>query len=184
MSATWAGSMRPTKRECDWQSIWPAKTWRRSGGPFGAAVFQCETGRVVGVGVNSVIRLANSVLHAEALALMLAERNLGTFSLAAQDGQHFELFSTCEPCTMCMGSICWSGVPRIVFGATRHDASEIGFDEGPMIADLPRYLAERQVALEEGFLRAECRAVMEQYAASNGVIYNGSTGGSTPPAAP
>lgn len=146
---------------------------RGTGGPFGAAVFDCANGMVVGVGVNSVVRLANSALHAEMLAIMLAERKLESFSLGTRSDCRFELFSTCEPCTMCMGGICWSGITRIVYGATRQDATAVGFDEGPDIADLHGYLAARGISLLSGFLQAECQSVLQEYARLNGVIYNG-----------
>jgi len=144
---------------------------RKTGGPFGAAVFDSETATVVGIGVNGVTRLGNSVIHAEMLAIMLAQRRIGSYSLAPRSAAHYQLFSTCEPCTMCMGGICWSGITRTVFGATRQDATDIGFDEGPLIANLPIYLSERGITLEGGLLQAECRSIMDQYA---GVIYNGS----------
>jgi tRNA(Arg) A34 adenosine deaminase TadA len=146
---------------------------RKAGGPFGAAIFDSATGELVGAGMNSVVRLNNSVLHAEMLAIMLAQRKVGSYSLRAEPGRHYELFSTCEPCTMCMGGICWSGITRIVYGATRHDAMEVGFDEGPDIADLRQYLSARGVILEQGLLRVECQAVLKQYTHTSGVIYNG-----------
>ena len=74
---------------------------------------------------------------------------------------------------MCMGGICWSGLTRIVFGATRDDATAVGFDEGPPIAGLPEYLSECGIAIKGRFLQADCKSVLVQYRSLNGVIYNG-----------
>ena len=76
-----------------------------TGGPFGAIVVDTADGRLLGVGVNRVVPLGNSV-HAEAIAVMGAERRVGSFSLA---GQARELYSSCAPCAMCLGAIHWSG---------------------------------------------------------------------------
>ena len=103
-----------------------------TGGPFGAIVVDTADGRLLGVGVNRVVPLGNSMLHAEAIAVMGAEQRVGSFSLA---GQARELYSSCAPCAMCLGAIHWSGVARLVCGATRADAQALGFDEGPVFAE-------------------------------------------------
>src|SRR5690348_2797811 len=89
---------------------------RRTGGPFGAAVFARRTGALVSVGVNSVVRLSNCTLHAEMVAFMLAQHRLGTFTLAAPGLPLHELVTSCEPCAMCLGATLWSGVRRVVYG--------------------------------------------------------------------
>jgi tRNA(Arg) A34 adenosine deaminase TadA len=145
---------------------------RNTGGPFGAAVFEAETGRLVGIGTNGVIRLNNSCAHAEVVALMMAEADLGTFTLKADGMARHELFSSCEPCAMCLGATLWSGVTRLVFAATREDATRLSFDEGPVFPESYDYLEQRGVSIERGRLRAEANEVFELYLERGGPIYN------------
>lgn len=145
---------------------------RETGGPFGAAVFAHDTGRLVGIGVNSVVRLNSSALHAEVVALMLAEHQVASFSLAAEGLPRHELFSSCEPCAMCLGATLWSGVKRLVCGATRGDATRLGFDEGPVFKSSYEYLAHAGVEIVREVCRAEARAVLELYRSRSGPIYN------------
>jgi tRNA(Arg) A34 adenosine deaminase TadA len=144
-----------------------------TGGPFGAAVFQQPGNHLVAVGVNSVERLNNSVLHAEVMALMLAEARLCSYTLHAPDLPTHELFTSCEPCAMCLGAALWSGVRRIVCGAGRADAESVGFDEGPVFPESYRYLEERGVVIVHGVLRDEARAVFDLYQQQHGLVYNG-----------
>ncbi len=146
---------------------------RGTGGPFAAAVFQRESGRLVGVGVNCVERLASSSAHAEVLALTLAQRRLGSFTLHAPALPEHEIVSSCAPCAMCLGAVLWSGVRRLVWGALREDALAIGFDEGPVFPESLDYLRERGIDIAAGVLREEARAVLEEYARQGGRIYNG-----------
>jgi tRNA(Arg) A34 adenosine deaminase TadA len=143
-----------------------------TGGPFGAAVFASDTGRLVGIGVNSVVRLNSSTLHAEVVALMLAERQLASFSLAAPGLPRHELVTSCEPCAMCLGATLWSGVRRLVCGATREDATRLGFDEGPVFPASYEYLAHAGIEVAHEVCRAEARAVLELYRSRSGPIYN------------
>lgn len=144
-----------------------------TGGPFGAAVFDEASGLPVAVGVNLVERLANAVLHAEVVALMLAQRALGRFSLGGDDVSPHALVTSCDPCAMCLGAALWSGVRRLVCAAAREDAMGIGFEEGPVFAESYRYLAERGVEVVHGVLRAEAAAVLEAYHRAGRTIYNG-----------
>jgi tRNA(Arg) A34 adenosine deaminase TadA len=149
---------------------------RGTGGPFGAAIFE-QSGRLVSVGVNSVVRLANCTLHAEMVAFMLAQRRVGSFTLAATGLGDHELFTSCEPCAMCLGATLWSGVVRVVYAASGLDARELGFDEGPVFAESHDYLRERGIALEGGLLRDEARTVLARYRALAGPVYNRLPGG-------
>lgn len=146
---------------------------RELGGPFGAVIFERGGATPVGVGVNSVLRLRNSILHAEIVACMIAHQRRGVHSLAAPDLPPHELFTSCDPCAMCLGAAHWSGVHRIVAGATREDALALGFDEGPVFPESYRYLAERGVTAVHGVRRAEARAVLERYRERGGPVYNG-----------
>ncbi len=144
---------------------------RRGGGPFGAAVFDCADGRCVAVGVNRVVAGRCSHLHAEMVALARAQQALGTHDLATAG--RFVLFTSVEPCAMCLGAVIWSGVARLVCGATGADAEDVGFDEGPKPADWPDVLAQRDIRVRRQLLRPRARAVLRAYAAAGGLIYNG-----------
>jgi tRNA(Arg) A34 adenosine deaminase TadA len=143
---------------------------RGTGGPFGAAVFD-DRGRLISVGVNRVVPSMNSTLHAEMVALMMAQARLGTYTLG-EDDIH-ELFTSCEPCAMCLGATPWSGVGRVVWAATREDAGRLSFDEGPVFEASYEYLRARGIRLEPGPLREEARAVLSRYGSGGGEIYNG-----------
>jgi tRNA(Arg) A34 adenosine deaminase TadA len=143
---------------------------RGTGGPFGAAVFEVKTGRLISVGVNSVVRLSNATLHAEMVAIQMANQRLGRFSLGG-DSPH-ELVTSCDPCAMCLGAVLWSGVRRVVCGALREDATRLGFDEGPVFEQSWTYLRDRGIEVQRGLQRDSARAVLEFYR-DRGPLYNG-----------
>lgn len=145
---------------------------RGTGGPFGAAIFD-DAGRLVSVGMNSVVRLNNCTLHGEMFAFMMAQQRLGTFTLKAPGLPPHELFTSCEPCAMCLGTTLWSGVRRVVCAAAREDASLLRFEEGPVFPESYRYLEDRGIEIVHNLLRAEGREVLELYRAGSGKIYNG-----------
>ena len=144
-----------------------------TGGPFGAAIYERDSGRLVAVGMNSVVRLNNSTLHGEMVAFMMAQREVGTFSLSAPGLPVHELFTSCEPCAMCLGATLWSGVKRVVYGAAREDASKLNFEEGPVFPESYRYLEDRGIEIVRNVLRPEARDVLELYRVKSGKIYNG-----------
>jgi tRNA(Arg) A34 adenosine deaminase TadA len=141
-----------------------------TGGPFGAAVFAADSGRLVAVGMNLVVRSSNSFLHAEVVALMFAQQAVGSYTLRTPA---HELYTSCAPCAMCLGAVLWSGVTTLVSGAAREDAMEIGFDEGPVFDASYEYLVARGINCQAGVLREEARAVLQEYRARGAVIYNG-----------
>jgi len=145
---------------------------RGTGGPFGAAVFREPGHELVSVGVNGVERLNNSVAHAEMMAIMGAEARLGSYTLRTPAGELHELFTTCEPCAMCLGAVLWSGVARLICGAGRQDALALGFEEGPVFPESYRYLEVRGVEIVRGLLAEEARAVLRLYQERNGRVYN------------
>ena len=146
---------------------------RGTGGPFGAAIFESETGRLVAVGMNSVVRLHNCTLHGEMMAFMMAQQRLQTFTLNAPNLPVHELYTSCEPCAMCLGGTLWSGVKRVVYAAAREDASMLNFEEGPVFPESYKYLEDRGLEIVRNVLRDEARAVLELYRAKSGKIYNG-----------
>jgi tRNA(Arg) A34 adenosine deaminase TadA len=127
----------------------------------------------VAVGVNRVVPLYNSVLHAEIMAIMFAQANVGSYTLGGPDMPAHELFTSCEPCAMCLGATPWSGVSRVVWGATREDAGRLQFDEGPVFQATYDYLSARGIRFEPGPLREEARGILTEYARGGGEIYNG-----------
>jgi tRNA(Arg) A34 adenosine deaminase TadA len=146
---------------------------RDTGGPFGAAVFESDSGRLVAVGMNSVVRLNNCTLHGEMVAFMMAQQRLRSFTLGAPGMPTHELFTSCEPCAMCLGATLWSGVKRVVYGAGREDATKLNFEEGPVFPASYQYLEDRGISIVRNVLRAEAAAVLERYRVKSGKIYNG-----------
>ncbi len=146
---------------------------RGTGGPFGAAIFESESGRLVAVGMNCVVRLHNCTLHGEMMAFMMAQQRLQTFTLNAANLPAHDLYTSCEPCAMCLGGTLWSGVKRVVYGAAREDASMLNFEEGPVFPESYKYLEDRGLTIVRNVLRDEARAVLELYRTKSGKIYNG-----------
>jgi tRNA(Arg) A34 adenosine deaminase TadA len=146
---------------------------RGTGGPFGAGIFEKESGKLVAVGMNSVVRLNNCTLHGEMVAFMMAQARLGSFTLRSVDGPRYELATSCEPCAMCLGATLWSGVTRVLCGAHRDDARRLNFEEGPVFPESHEYLEARGIEIVHGVLRDEANEVLELYRSGKGVIYNG-----------
>jgi tRNA(Arg) A34 adenosine deaminase TadA len=146
---------------------------RKTGGPFGAAVFDMDDGRIVSAGVNLVVSANCSVLHAEIVALALAQSRLEHYDLATVGSRRYALVTSTEPCAMCLGAIPWSGVCVVVCGARDEDARHAGFDEGAKPADWVRQLKRRGITVKQDVLRTEAATVLANYAAGGGIIYNG-----------
>lgn len=168
-----------------------------TGGPFGAAIFERHADNhatLVSIGMNRVVPLGNSTLHGETVAIQLAQRRLGSFTLMLdenkEDGlfydeshdddekesstprkRQFELFTSCEPCAMCLGATLWSGVSRIVCAATKDDAQSIGFDEGPVFEQSYEHLEKAGIQVTRNILREDAAKVLQRYGTS-GHIYN------------
>ena len=145
---------------------------RETGGPFGAALFETESGRLVAVGVNSVVRLTNSTLHAEMIVFMRAQARVGRYTLGAPGLPPYALYASCDPCGMCLGATLWAGVRRVFCAATRDDAEALGFDEGPVFPESYEYLERRGILVEHGLLRDASKEVLESYRRGGGVIYS------------
>ncbi|WP_456372444.1 nucleoside deaminase [Thiolapillus sp.] len=148
----------------------------KSGGPFAAAVFESHSGRLVALGVNRVIPENLSMLHAEIVAFSLAQHRLGNYDLGAKDLPGHELVTSTEPCAMCLGATCWSGVSRVVTASSDQDARSMGFDEGPKPGNWQKELEQRGIEVRTGVLRDEALAVLKAYRQAGGVIYNSRDG--------
>lgn len=141
------------------------------GGPFGAAVFERISGRLIAPGVNLVIPAGCSVAHAEMVAIILAQQSLGKYQLREEGQPGYDLVSTTEPCAMCLGAVPWSGVTRLVCGARDADARAIGFDEGAKPPAWPQQLSARGIEVVRDICRGQAVAVLQRYAAAWGEIY-------------
>jgi len=144
---------------------------RETGGPFASAVFD-HSGRLIAPGVNMVVTSNCSVLHAEIVALVLAQKALGRYDLSDGGRLHYDLVASAEPCAMCFGAVPWSGVRRLVCGARDEDARAIGFDEGPKLDDWVKALNNRGIEVLRDVLREEVSVVLREYVAAGGTIYN------------
>lgn len=144
---------------------------RQTGGPFGAAVFD-EKGHLAAPGVNLVVTSNCSILHAEMVAIALAQKKLGRYDIGDEGRNPHTLVASTEPCAMCFGAVPWSGLTRLVCGARDEDARKIGFDEGPKLSDWQEALQERGIRVTRDVLREEARAVLQLYAGLGGPIYN------------
>jgi len=145
----------------------------RTGGPFGAAVFDLDSGKLISVGVNLVVAAQCSIAHAEVVALSLAQKSLGSHNLGTAVNGRMELVTSTEPCAMCLGAIVWSGIAKVVCGARDEDAHLIGFDEGPKVPDWPHALSLRGIDVVRDVLRDSAANILQLYARTGGLIYNG-----------
>ncbi len=142
------------------------------GGPFGAAVFEVGSGRLVAVGVNRVLEHRCSVAHAEMVAIMLAQATLGCHTLADGPARAYVLASSAQPCAMCYGALAWSGISRLLVGARREDVEAItGFDEGPLPDDWQAGLERRGIAIVRDVLRERACEPLRRYRNAGGLVY-------------
>jgi guanine deaminase len=111
---------------------------RRNGGPFGALVVR--GGVVIATGANQVTRVNDPTAHAEIVAIREACRVLGSFQLEGCD-----VYSSCEPCPMCLGAIYWARPNRIFFAATQDQAAAAGFDDSFIYRELRAAAADRAI---------------------------------------
>jgi guanine deaminase len=113
-----------------------------AGGPFAAVI--AKDGQVVAEGVNRVTATNDPTAHAEVVAIREACRTLGGFQLAGCD-----LYTTCEPCPMCLGAIYWARPARVFFACVAADAAAVGFDDAFIYEELNRVHGERRVPMQQ-----------------------------------
>jgi guanine deaminase len=111
-----------------------------AGGPFGAVVVKDQ--KIIGRGFNSVLRLNDPTAHAEVVAIRDACRHLGNFQL-----DNCELYTSCEPCPMCLGAIYWARPAVVYFAGTRFDASDAGFDDSFIYHEIEKRMNERAIPM-------------------------------------
>lgn len=110
------------------------------GDPFGAVV--AHRGQIIGEGINRVVTGTDPTAHAEIVAIRHACRTLGTHVLTDAT-----IYTSCEPCPMCLGAIWWSRISAIVYGNTRSDAVAIGFDDEVIYAEVAAPLDKRKLPM-------------------------------------
>jgi len=111
---------------------------KNGGGPFGAVI--AKEDKIVSTGVNRVTKNNDPTAHAEISAIRKAARKLGTFDLSG-----CEIFTSCEPCPMCLSAIYWAHLDKIIYGNTKTDAKEIGFDDSFIYDELSLKPDDRKI---------------------------------------
>ena len=145
----------------------------KTGGPFGASVFEKESGKLVSVVVNVVVGQNCSAAHAEMMALMLAQKKIGHYDLGDARFPAHRLVTSGKMCAMCLGNVCWSGIKEVVSSAEPEDVERItGFDEGPTPPDYNDQLKLRGINLVPELLREQGKEVLQLYVDLNGQVYN------------
>ena len=127
-----------------------------AGGPFGAVIVR--DGEVLAEGWNQVTSANDPTAHAEVTAIRRACQEIGDFSLEGAT-----LYTSCEPCPMCLASAYWARVSRIVFANTRQDAADIGFDDSLIYDEIPKPIPERILPMDH-LPSLEARAVFDAWA--------------------
>lgn len=115
---------------------------KQGGGPFGAVI--ARDGKVIAAGTNRVTSDCDPTAHAEVSAIRAAAKALGTFDLSG-----CEIYTSCEPCPMCLGAIYWAHLDRMYYGNDKNDAARIGFDDAFIYEELSRDPSERKLKMEE-----------------------------------
>ena len=128
---------------------------RGRGGPFGALVV--KRGKVVGRGWNKVTSAHDPTAHAEIVAIRQACRHLREFHLTG-----CQLYTSCEPCPMCLAAIYWAHIDRVYYANTRRDAARIGFDDEWLYREVARPIRRRKLVMRQ-LLREEAVPVFVEW---------------------
>ena len=129
-----------------------------AGGPFGAVVV--KNGEVIAASANKVIQDNDPTAHAEVSAIRLACRHLGTYDLSS-----CVIYTSCEPCPMCLGAIYWAHINTIYYGNSKIDAAEIGFDDHFIYKELELPMNQRRLHIIQ-LLRDEAISAFKLWADS------------------
>ena len=125
------------------------------GGPFGAVIVKEET--IISKAHNRVVASHDPTAHAEVLAIREAGRSLQSFDLS-----ECTLYTTSEPCPMCLAAVIWSRIPSVYFGCTRHDAAQIGFKDEDMYGTAENAFSELPFTMQQ-INRDECLTVFREW---------------------
>ena len=133
-----------------------AESVRSGGGPFGAVIVR--DGDIIARGENRVTVCNDPTAHAEVSAIREAAARLGTYDLSG-----CEIYSSCEPCPMCLGAIYWARLDKLYYAGTRADAANVGFDDAHIYEELPLDPSQRELPTQT-LLREEAQRVFEAWA--------------------
>ncbi len=128
---------------------------KNGGGPFGAVIV--KDGDIVATGVNRVTASNYPTAHAEVNAIRAACQALGTFTLEGCD-----IYSTCEPCPMCLGAIYWAHIDRLYYACNKIDAADAGFDDSFIYKELELPADERRLKAET-LIPEEAKRIFEEW---------------------
>lgn len=135
---------------------------KNEGGPFGAVIVN-KDGEIIGRGNNKVLKNNDPTAHAEIVAIRNACKNLNTYDLS-----ECVIYTSCEPCPMCLSAIIWSNIKKVYYGGTKEDAADIGFRDD----EIYDFIKGKNNLLDmKEIYRDECKIVMEGYKQNGGVIY-------------
>ena len=137
---------------------------KNGGGPFGAVIV--KDGQIIAEGTNRVTADNDPTAHAEVSAIRQAAKKLHTFDLSG-----CEIYTSCEPCPMCLSAIYWAHLDKIYFGNTKSDAKDIGFDDSIIYDELALNPAERKIAMERLMPEAAIRAFEDWENTEDKVVY-------------
>jgi tRNA(Arg) A34 adenosine deaminase TadA len=126
-----------------------------TGGPFGAVIV--KNGAVIACGVNRVISANDPTAHAEIIAIRAACQKVETFHL-----DECEIYTSCEPCPMCLSAIYWARIEKIYYANTRNDAAHIGFNDSVLYKELAKPISHRTKPMEQ-LLRDEAFLVFKEW---------------------
>ena len=128
---------------------------RNKGGPFGAVIVR--KGKIVGKGWNQVTSTNDPTAHAEVVAIRDACRRLKIFRL-----DDCELYTSCEPCPMCLSAMYWARLKKVYYANTRKDAADIDFDDDFIYTEVSRPIADRKLVMKQ-LMRKEALAAFEEW---------------------
>lgn len=135
----------------------------KKGGPFGAAIVD-KNNKIISIGSNEVLKSKDPTAHAEIVAIRKACKELNTYDLS-----EYDLYTTCEPCPMCLSAIIWANIKEVYYGCTKEDAGSIGFRDD-IIYDYLKGKNENLINMKK-LDREECIKTFEKYKNNNGTIY-------------
>lgn len=135
----------------------------KEGGPFGTTIID-KYGNIVANGNNKVLKENDPTAHAEIVAIREACKKLNTYDLS-----DCILYTSCEPCPMCLSAIIWANIKTVYYGCTKNDAGKIGFRDD----DIYNFIKGKNINMLnlEQIDRDECIKVFEEYSKTNGIIY-------------
>ena len=126
---------------------------KKDGGPFGCVI--TKNGTIISEGSNRVTSSNDPTAHAEIVAIREACKKLNTFNLSGCD-----LYSSCEPCPMCLSAIYWSHIDNIFYANNRNDAKKINFDDSLIYSEIPKKNEDRKIPIKQ-MLRDEALRAFE-----------------------